>query len=443
MLPQDSTPADVCKSPHKGSDNSGFPGFLTEEELDAKYPPVRWSAVHPGLRGDLDAVVATVCQAGCSGGPEPPCVAPAAGGFPDCQQSPPHTPEHRVKGSGGPAFLGEQAALPTDSLDLSTRHIWPCRNLGTFQGFSGALEIALGGSLTRLKCVGLKGKRPDTATRGKIHGFSSKSRLRLLDKFAAIDRTRCRCKPLFVALTYHFAEDIDLGNPKRHLWAFLKRMAREFGQFATVWRMEAQGRGVMHFHLLLWTPQFIPWEWMAANWNAIVAPSDLQHLKSWGRIERVRSWRGVMSYVSKYIAKTEEFDRLPEGMGRRWGIINGHMLPMSIVTYTHSFETFLQMRAAINGKRAAMGLDAGVRSPFQGTRVYQPYEEARQLLRFLREDEPTPERVHDAPLFPDSVEPSAEWKAHMLPAWERKRQKQRTLEEIAGSIKLKWETRRE
>jgi hypothetical protein len=86
----------------------------------------------------------------------------------------------------------------------------------------------------------------------------------MLDKLNSIDRGRVPFLPRFVTLTYPRTYNPDPASWKRDVQAFRKRFERHFGKCPIVWRLELQERGAPHFHLLVFTPEYIPYKWVAA-----------------------------------------------------------------------------------------------------------------------------------------------------------------------------------
>jgi hypothetical protein len=82
--------------------------------------------------------------------------------------------------------------------------------------------------------------------------------------------------------------------------------------------------------MLLWRPKDMTRQafrgWISRAWFEVVGSESLDHLAAGTNVEEMRSWHGVMSYTSKYIAK-EDTDKLPEGVGRMWGCINADGIP--------------------------------------------------------------------------------------------------------------------
>lgn len=68
-------------------------------------------------------------------------------------------------------------------------------------------------------------------------------------------------------------------------------------------------------------------DWVSLSWYHVVGSGDLKHFTAGARVERVKTWGGVVSYCAKYMAKTDaEFlSELP--LGRSWGIFNRASIP--------------------------------------------------------------------------------------------------------------------
>jgi len=91
---------------------------------------------------------------------------------------------------------------------------------------------------------------------------------------------------------------------------------------------ENAGKVAPHYHLFVWGVDFITLQaWIAHAWYECCGKLDPEHLVHGTEVEFIRTWRGVRSYASKYIAKADEF---PEGFiaqGRAWGFINREAIP--------------------------------------------------------------------------------------------------------------------
>jgi len=192
------------------------------------------------------------------------------------------------------------------------------------------------GSLLTMKMLGRRYRRPYTGgIRSRIRAFSAKSRVRLLRFIARLQMHGVRAT--FITLTFQ-------GYPtnaeaKRCLHAFFAKLSRDFPKASAVWRMEYQNRGSIHFHLMVFNLPYWDWKDILETWKKIthqrVARIDVQLIKS---------RRGVMNYVSKYIAKVPDrgiktfFISAPYlhggrkwRKGRFWGYHNKKLLPLGEV----------------------------------------------------------------------------------------------------------------
>jgi len=189
------------------------------------------------------------------------------------------------------------------------------------------------GSLLVLKLLERK-PRPNNrcSVRGRIKRFSANARRRLI-RFMARMRMK-NCRATFITLTFKGYPTNEVAKMALH--AFLQRIARKFPQASAVWRMEYQQRGSIHFHLLCFNLPYWDWKEILEAWKAC----SRQH-RARVHVTLVKSRKGVMNYVSKYIAKTEKkgghtfFIQVPYlhgykkwRKGRFWGYHNKKHLPL-------------------------------------------------------------------------------------------------------------------
>jgi len=176
--------------------------------------------------------------------------------------------------------------------------------------------------------------RPNKAVsvRGRIRRFSSNARRRLIRFMARLRMKGCRAT--FITLT--FKGYPTNAEAKRCLHAFHAHVKRNYPMASMVWRMEYQKRGAIHFHLLCFNLPFWPQKELGETWSRITGEG-----KSRVDIRLVRTRKGIMFYVSKYIAKTDEksgftsFIQVPYlhgykkwRKGRFWGYHNKKCLPL-------------------------------------------------------------------------------------------------------------------
>ena len=245
------------------------------------------------------------------------------------------------------------AAVRRARLRAATRRHVRRRRVHTIATFQGGLVQVKRRSFARGKQKSSKG-----SVRGRIQKFSPRSRTRLISKMAALRKDVMDYNPLFLTLTYP-AEYPDTMTTKKHLEAFIKRLKRRY-RFSGFWRLEFQKRGAPHYHLILFGLKSIPHEIIRRFWGQVIGHVGTVFI----RIESVRSRRGVMSYVSKYMSKTSKpfvdpetgiLDYVPYHAvdnfpGRFWGVINADLMP-----YAESYTIYFRGPHSVfyNFRRAA------------------------------------------------------------------------------------------
>lgn len=183
--------------------------------------------------------------------------------------------------------------------------------LSELKPFVGGVHIETQGRLFRVSIQGITSTiRSDGGVSGAIRGvvgaFTPRSRKRLMEKLARLDSDRGPVS--FLTLTY----PIEFPTPQRakeHLRAWFKRVTAQYPAFSAVWRLELQARGAPHFHLIMFNLPFVPKEWIQSTWASVIGCPGFP---VWTRIEAIRSWRGVMWYAAKYIAKESETVTAPD-----------------------------------------------------------------------------------------------------------------------------------
>jgi hypothetical protein len=188
--------------------------------------------------------------------------------------------------------------------------------------------------------------RLNATKRGRVGGFSTKARGRLMTLCAQIRRDALA---LFVTLTYPQAWPGDPHIWKRDLDAFGKWLRREFSGCSFIWKLEPQQRGAPHYHILVWGIAFLHHALLARRWFEIVGSNDPAHLAAGTRVEAVRSRHGVMRYASKlYMGKDFTLPPGWEHVGRFWGVIGRANLPLSkCETFFEKKETIVRFRRIV------------------------------------------------------------------------------------------------
>lgn len=242
-----------------------------------------------------------------------------------------------------------QAAL----LGLSTVHIRSPQAPGTIRMCVGGEHVRLPGDPDVGGVIG--------GQRGAVSGFSRASRRRLLQFLHMIDRERSGL-PLFVTLTYPRAWPGDPRRWKRDLRAWLGRLRREMPPAWCVWRLEPQRRGAPDYHLLVFGVQRLPIEWLSRTWYEVVGSGDERHSRAGTQVQAVESWRRVIGYAAKYLAKV--LRELPEewraGVGRWWGVHQRVRVPLEVMEANLPGAAFFRVRRVLRrfvGGPGARGSD--------------------------------------------------------------------------------------
>lgn len=140
---------------------------------------------------------------------------------------------------------------------------------------------------------------------------------------------------VFVTLTWHNNWSDDPTDWYSCLYALLDALQDRWRGYhvSGIWRKEFQRRGAPHYHLIILSERPLPLQvfrqWVALTWNRIAAPGDLKHLAAGTSADPVRiekgGYRKLMNYLSSYVAKVEQAQRLDRTTGeilptgRVWG----------------------------------------------------------------------------------------------------------------------------
>lgn len=117
----------------------------------------------------------------------------------------------------------------------------------------------------------------------------------------------------------------DRAEWKRLLFAFRRRLFRAWPVMGVIWRLEFQERGAPHFHLVVIFKTSVSYfdysRWVRLAWQGVLG-IDLAITA----VDSIWRGRGLMAYVSKYMAKTQATER---ETGRVWGVWG--LLPKTVL----------------------------------------------------------------------------------------------------------------
>jgi hypothetical protein len=69
-------------------------------------------------------------------------------------------------------------------------------------------------------------------------------------------------------------------------------------------------------------------DWISTAWYHVVGTGNVAHFLAGCRVERIRTWGGVLSYCAKYMSKADSENWMTDvPVGRSWGIFNRADMP--------------------------------------------------------------------------------------------------------------------
>ena len=211
-----------------------------------------------------------------------------------------------------------------------------------------AARVSTDGAYLAVASYGEKGPTTRVSSRGQVRAFTRRSRSRLLQLCASVDRIELS-KSLLVTLTYPRSYTTESSTWKRHLDVFSKRLARTFPTSSAIWKLEFQKRGAPHYHLIVLGVPFLAREWLSRAWYEVVGSGDERHKRAGTQVARVLSYKKAIAYAAKYVAKVSTNDD-PQYVGRYWGVLSRRALP------AHIYEWRLSKRGSVRLARAIRGL---------------------------------------------------------------------------------------
>ena len=139
--------------------------------------------------------------------------------------------------------------------------------------------------------------------------FSAGSRRRMLETIACMAKENW-VGALFVTLTYQRIMK-DGGQVDRNVEELHRRILARYGGAGIVAAKQWQERGSLHVHALICGPKWIHKGWLQEAWGSIIG-----QWVPFTRVERMRTYRGAMVYMAKYMAKEDDDGRTEGGPGR-------------------------------------------------------------------------------------------------------------------------------
>ena len=204
--------------------------------------------------------------------------------------------------------------------------------------------------------------RNSLGIRKSITNFSSKSKRNVLKKLSSIDQSKLTIAPQFVTLTWQEMPDSSEGV-KKPFEKWRRKFLKKFPEGCFFWRLEFSTAKLPrpHFHLIALEVDLSKHKkWISSSWHESCYKSkdsreaNKSHLLAGTNVEPVESWKSVVNYSAKYVAKENDVTPSWWTASRYWGIANPKVFNelMSIkevdLTEKQFFEIQKSMKQEIN-----------------------------------------------------------------------------------------------
>jgi hypothetical protein len=179
------------------------------------------------------------------------------------------------------------------------------------------------------------------------HAKASATRL-----FTSIDQKRVK-DSWFSTCTVPSAESMGVADFKLVLARYFARVQRAWGErLAWYWAIEPTEAGTLHLHgILMWVgdpPSLVRFrEWNDLAWSSSTRCKHPSHRKTACNVQRARSWAGVRSYLSGYLAPSKWSHWTGGETGRVHGVRNRHLLPITPVDHVLTPAALSILRRAV------------------------------------------------------------------------------------------------
>jgi hypothetical protein len=170
--------------------------------------------------------------------------------------------------------------------------------------------------------------------------------------FTSIDQKRV-AESWFSTCTVPSAESMSVAEFKRVLLRYFATVQRAWGErLAWYWAIEPTEAGTLHLHaILMWVgapPSLVRFrEWNDLAWSTSTRCKHPSHRKTACNVQRARSWAGVRSYLSGYLAPSKWSHWTGGETGRVHGVRNRHLLPITPVDHELTPAAMAILRRAV------------------------------------------------------------------------------------------------
>lgn len=196
--------------------------------------------------------------------------------------------------------------------------------------------LEMQGELTRLKAMANYRRSTFLPVRGPVGEFSRAARWRMLQALARVDWVGMG-PALFVTLTYPDGlADRTYKRRTQDKYLFHRYVEKYLDcRTPMLWRCEwierktgpLTGYRLPHFHFVLWTKEYLPWQQVREWWGTILGYTGPLATD----VRRVRGSMNVGKYAAKYAAKSaspslDYAAYLNTSFGRHWGWTREHLV---------------------------------------------------------------------------------------------------------------------
>ena len=215
--------------------------------------------------------------------------------------------------------------------------------------YLSAGRLMASGSVLRHRVQFGVNEPPLGGRRGEVRPWSKASRRRLREALHRVNWSRHSSAWVVVTLTLP-GNDVEMCRDGRvtRRWrrAFVKRWWRSFGPGVYAWKQEFQGRGAVHFAVVMPCPSNALAQpsaqlaelrrWVGRAWFEVVGSGSTAHLRAGTNVELIRDVRRLSTYIVGEVVKgrkSKEYQHVVPGdfvhVGRWWGVSRGLCEPWS------------------------------------------------------------------------------------------------------------------
>ena len=199
--------------------------------------------------------------------------------------------------------------------------------------------------------------RNSLGVRKSITRFSAKSKRNVQKKLSSIDQSKLTIAPQFLTLTWESMPDSSEGV-KKPFEKWRRKFLKKFPDACFFWRLEFSTAKLPrpHYHIIVLEVDLTKDKgWISSSWHESCYKSkdsreaNKSHLLAGTSVEKIQSWKSVVNYSAKYVAKENDVTPSWWTSSRYWGIANPKVFNelMSIREVDLSEEQFVEIQKSM------------------------------------------------------------------------------------------------